>query len=103
MMMKRRQATDGGRQRALLASILALSTLALAAACSGDSAANAEPSRRYALGRAATTEEMTAWHTDVGPDGAELPVGSGTAVAGGEIYKVKCASCHGPEGQGLPP
>src|SRR5471032_547809 len=103
MMLTRRQTTDGRRQRALLASMVALSTLALAAACSSNSSANAEPSRRYALGRAATTEEITAWHTDIGPDGAELPAGSGTAVAGGEIYKVKCASCHGPEGQGLPP
>jgi mono/diheme cytochrome c family protein len=85
-------------------SVLGLTTAVLLfAACSSNSSANAEPSRRYALGRAATPEEQTAWHTDVGPDGAELPSGSGTAVAGGEIYKVKCSSCHGPDGQGLPP
>jgi cytochrome c len=80
-----------------------LGGLAFAAACSGDSSANAEPQRTYALGRAATSAEIEKWHTDVGPDGAELPPGTGTPAAGAEIYKIKCASCHGANGEGTPP
>ena len=36
-------------------------------------------------------------------DGAELPAGSGTVETGSAIFKAKCSSCHGPEGQGIPP
>jgi len=92
---------EGGPRSAPISALI-LATVLLAA-CSGDSSANAEPSRRYALGRAATSEEIDKWHTDVGPDGAELPAGSGTAAAGAEIFKTKCASCHGPDGAGMPP
>ena len=34
----------------------------------------------------------------IGPDGAGLPPGSGTATQGAEVYKTKCIACHGPEG-----
>lgn len=40
---------------------------------------------------------------DVGPDGAGLPLGSGTAGQGAAIYSAKCASCHGARGEGMPP
>jgi cytochrome c len=86
-----------------VAFIAPLSLALLAAACSGDSSVGAEPPRHYALGRAATPAEIEKWHTDVGPDGAELPPGSGTPSAGAEIFKAKCASCHGPNGEGMPP
>lgn len=85
-----------------LAGALPLALMVLAA-CSADSSARAEPQRNYALGRAATPAEIASWHTDVGPDGAELPAGSGTVDAGAAIFKVKCASCHGPNGEGIPP
>ncbi len=90
------------RERLVAIALLVVATVSLAA-CSGDSSANAEPSRRYALGRAATTDEIDKWHTDVGPDGAELPAGSGTVASGAEIFKAKCSACHGPDGQGMPP
>jgi len=77
--------------------------LPLAGACSGDSAANAEPPRHYAIGRAATPGEMTAWSTEVGPEGKELPPGSGTVETGRTIFAAKCASCHGPNGEGMAP
>jgi cytochrome c len=44
---------------------------------------------RYGLGRTATAQEVAAVDIDVGPDGAGLPA--------------KCAQCHGPKGEGMPP
>jgi mono/diheme cytochrome c family protein len=87
----------------ILVALPALTALAAVAACSGDSLARAEPVRHYALGRAAAADEIERWHTDVGPDGAELPPGSGTVDAGAAIFKTKCGSCHGANGEGTPP
>ncbi len=36
----------------------------------------------------------------VHPDGAGLPVGSGTPAEGAKIYVAKCALCHGQDGKG---
>ncbi len=78
--------------------------IALLAACGGGSSGGAEPVRHYdGLGRPATSAEQASWKTEVGPDGAELPAGSGTVDIGAEIYKTKCASCHGANGEGTPP
>ena len=52
------------------------------------------------LGRVALAEEVAAWDIDVRPDGAGLPKGSGSAVAGGVIYDAQCAACHGDFGEG---
>jgi len=52
------------------------------------------------IGRAPTKAEMDAWDISVGPDGKGLPEGHGTSKEGAEIFAVKCAVCHGPEGQG---
>lgn len=35
----------------------------------------------------------------VSPDGSGLPQGSGSVLAGEQLYKLKCASCHGIEGK----
>jgi len=78
----------------------------LAAACSGGTRAETgEPpaSGRYDLGRAATPEEIAAQNIDIGPDGADLPPGSGTVSQGAMVYGAKCASCHGLRGEGIPP
>jgi len=53
-------------------------------------------SPKYHLGRTPTDEEIKAWDISVGPEGKELPPGSGNAVAGAKIYAEKCALCHGP-------
>jgi mono/diheme cytochrome c family protein len=52
------------------------------------------------IGRAATKEEIQAWDISVGPDGKGLPPGQGTAKDGAPIFAVKCAVCHGPNGEG---
>ena len=49
----------------------------------------------YGIGRTATPEEVEAWDISVGPDGAELPPGSGNAKDGAVLYAQKCAACHG--------
>ena len=73
-------------------------------ACAGDSGTPAPSMRRhYELGRAATPQEVAALDADVGPDGAGLPAGSGTAVQGEALFTTKCAVCHGAKGQGTPP
>ncbi len=59
-------------------------------------AVNAET---LSIGRAASVEDIARWDTDVGPDGAGLPAGSGTAERGAVIYADKCIGCHGSDGR----
>jgi cytochrome c len=54
------------------------------------------------LGRAATPEDIAAWDISIGPDGAGLPAGSGTAKQGETVYLAKCLGCHGERGAGKP-
>jgi cytochrome c len=77
--------------------------VAFTACADGRSTSGAEPSRRYGLGRAATQPEIAALDVDVGPDGEGLPPGSGSVSQGAALYALKCASCHGPKGEGIAP
>ena len=52
------------------------------------------------LGIPADPEEVAAWDIDIGPDGAGLPPGAGTAAEGEAVYAIQCLTCHGPEGNG---
>jgi S-disulfanyl-L-cysteine oxidoreductase SoxD len=54
------------------------------------------------LGVPATPEQVAGWDVSIGPDGAGLPPGSGTAAAGKTVYDAKCLACHGVEGAGRP-
>jgi len=54
------------------------------------------------IGRPATLQEIREWDMDVMGDGAGLPPGSGTVAEGARVYAAQCATCHGPEGEGLP-
>jgi cytochrome c len=72
--------------------------VALAAGLAGP--APGEAGQDFALGRAATAEEIAGWDIDVRPDGQGLPVGRGTALAGEEVYLERCAICHGEFGEG---
>ena len=53
----------------------------------------------FGIGRPATPAEIAALDIDVGPDGAGLPAGRGTAAEGAPIYAARCASCHGKTGK----
>ncbi len=53
----------------------------------------------YGVGRTPTPEEIRAWDISIGPTGAELPPGRGTAKEGAQLYVQKgCAACHGKSG-----
>jgi cytochrome c len=58
-----------------------------------------EPSATLGIGRAATPAEIAARDIDVGPDGAGLPAGKGSAADGARLYGVRCAACHGKSGR----
>ena len=52
----------------------------------------------YGVGRTPTAEEVRAWDISISPTGEELPAGRGTTKEGAQIYRAKCASCHGATG-----
>ncbi len=52
------------------------------------------------LGVPARPDTVSAWDLDIFPDGTGLPPGSGTAIAGKQIYEQYCQFCHGVEGSG---
>jgi mono/diheme cytochrome c family protein len=54
----------------------------------------------YGVGRTPTAEELRAWDISIGPTGEELPPGRGTSKEGAQIYRAKCAGCHGATGIG---
>jgi len=56
--------------------------------------------QKYKAGRAPSAEEMKAWDISVGPEGRELPPGSGTAAEGKEVYAKRCQRCHGENAKG---
>ena len=59
----------------------------------------AAQSPTYGVGRTPTAEEVRAWDISIGPTGAELPPGRGTAKEGAQLYAQKgCAGCHGKTG-----
>ena len=53
---------------------------------------------RFGFGRTPTAAEIKALDIDVRPDGQGLPEGEGTVAEGAQIYKMKCAVCHGATG-----
>jgi len=59
----------------------------------------AETPDRLSIGRIASAADIARWDIDVGPDGAGLPPGNGTAQQGEPIYAEKCVTCHGPDGR----
>lgn len=52
------------------------------------------------LGVVASPEEVAGWDVSIGPDGENLPPGSGTVAQGAEIFAAQCAVCHGANGEG---
>ena len=56
----------------------------------------------FAQGRPLTPDEIRAIDITIGPDGSNLPAGSGSVSAGLAVYTAKCQGCHGVEGAGKP-
>ena len=55
-------------------------------------------STTYGVGRTPSAEEIRALDISIGPTGEELPSGRGTVKEGAQIYRAKCAGCHGATG-----
>ena len=55
-------------------------------------------SATYGVGRTPSAEEIRALDISIGPTGEELPPGRGTAKDGAQVYRAKCAGCHGATG-----
>src|SRR5262249_38983952 len=54
------------------------------------------------FGQPISPAEVAPWDISIGPDGATLPPGHGTASQGEAVYVAKCAACHGEKGAGGP-
>ena len=54
------------------------------------------------LGKPINPEDLASWDISIGPDGAGLPPGSGTAKQGEAVFTAKCQACHGEKGAGRP-
>ena len=74
-------------------------TLLAAAGMLAAASALAEPAR-HGIGRPATAADFAKHGHLVGPSGAGLPKGSGSALEGRAVYLERCASCHGLRGEG---
>jgi mono/diheme cytochrome c family protein len=60
----------------------------------------AAQSPKYGVGQPATPAQIRDLGAAIAPDGSGLPEGSGTVVAGREVFKARCARCHGEKGEG---
>jgi len=74
---------------------VAVTTVAL---CSGQFAF--ADAARFGVGHAPTEEDLRGLSVMVTTDGDGLPPGSGTAAQGKRVFAERCASCHGPVGDG---
>ncbi len=54
------------------------------------------------FGQPISPADVAPWDISIGPDGATLPPGHGTAAQGEAVYAAKCAACHGEKGTGGP-
>jgi cytochrome c len=77
--------------------MLTRSALALVLAGTATLAAQ---SPRFGVGRPPTPDEVRGLGAAIAPDGGGLPAGSGTVAEGRAVFAARCASCHGPSGEG---
>jgi cytochrome c len=54
------------------------------------------------LGRPIAPADIAPWDISIPPDGAGLPLGSGTVAQGEVVYVATCQQCHGERGAGKP-
>jgi cytochrome c len=59
-----------------------------------------DQSPKYGVGQPPTSEQIRDLGAAIAPDGSGLPEGSGTVAAGREVFKSRCARCHGERGEG---
>ena len=54
------------------------------------------------FGQVIPPSDIAPWDISIGPDGAGLPAGRGTAAEGEAVYAAQCQACHGEKGAGTP-
>jgi len=84
------------RKSPLPARLALLLVTSLAAIHTGMAADNETPG----LGTPVTPADLAQFDLIVEPDGAGLPAGAGTAMAGEAVFRSRCQSCHGESGEG---
>jgi cytochrome c len=62
-------------------------------------AAGLAQSPKYNVGTPLSQEEIKSFDFMIGPQGQELPAGSGTAKDGAPIFAKRCEVCHGKNGE----
>src|SRR5258705_2824315 len=77
--------------------------VAMCFVASGALHAQTNSGKQSGLGRPASADEVKQRDMTTLPNGAGLPEGKGTVAQGEAVYRDKCASCHGPNGEGIPP
>jgi S-disulfanyl-L-cysteine oxidoreductase SoxD len=87
------------KARMLVAALGATASVAIAMAQAPAGSPSPKQPATFGIGRPATQAEIAARDIDVGPDGAGLPPGKGTAAEGATIYAARCAGCHGKTGK----
>jgi cytochrome c len=60
------------------------------------------PAQSPQFGQPLSAADLAPWDISIGPDGAGLPPGRGTAKQGEAVYVAKCQACHGEKGAGRP-
>src|SRR5437667_10404518 len=62
-------------------------------------AAGLAQSPKYNVGTPLSQEEIKSFDFLIGPQGQELPAGSGSAKEGATIFAKRCEVCHGKNGE----
>jgi mono/diheme cytochrome c family protein len=98
-------ASHGGATMGTRAARVAIGSILIiyVTACAQADGAQAQRRAAYGLGHAPTDAAIAALDIDVNPAGVGLPPGKGTAADGEATYMIKCAACHGPNGEGIAP
>ena len=60
------------------------------------------PAQAPQFGQAIAPSDIAPWDISIGPAGAGLPSGRGTATEGEVVYAANCQACHGEKGVGGP-
>ena len=85
-----------------LAGSVVAALLVAACASTPDGGNLGTPERGPNLGASPSAAKLAAMDISIPPSGAGLPAGGADARAGAKVYAAKCASCHGPKGEGKP-
>src|SRR5499427_3458575 len=62
-------------------------------------AAGLAQSPKFNVGTPLSQEEIRSFDLMIGPEGKELPPGSGTAKEGAAVFAKRCEDCHGKNGE----